>query len=136
MATIGIILLCVASLGFAVLSARYFIAPAPMVHHSAVMSYDGIDVIEGHERIFSTLYSVIGCVSLALAIIIGALGFFAMGDGGTWARLVVIVSAGILVYGGVLVPMNVERSTGVRMPWRPSIAIITMMILGSLLSFF
>ena len=130
MLTIGVFLLCVAALGFVGLAAKYILGEAPLDYHANILAHDGVTVTSGHARVFRAIYAVMGSFALALAVALAALALYPISEGALWARVTVLVVSVIAGWGGCAVPFFVERATGVRTPWRPAAALLSVVAIG------
>ncbi len=129
------ILLCIAALGVAGLAAKYLLGPAPADYHIKILQHDGVDVTDGHKRVFRALYLVLGCMALSLASILAILALIPIAQDMFWAKLAVLIIGVITAVGACGVPYRVEKETGVRTPWRPAACIIVILIVAVLMSF-
>ena len=133
--TFAVGLLCLSALGVAGLAAKYLLGPAPMAYHTAIMAHDGVEATDGHNWVFRALYTVLGSLSLALAVTLAVLALIPVAQGAFWAKLTVLVMGITSAAGGFGVPCRVEKATGVRTPWRPAAVLFVMMLCGVVLSF-
>lgn len=53
--TLAVGLLCLSALGVAGLAAKYLFGPVPMAVHAQILAHDGVEVTEGHKRVFRAL---------------------------------------------------------------------------------
>lgn len=130
----GVILICLAALGYAALGMRYMRIQGPMIHHAAILSHDGIEVEEGYNGTFRAIYRLVGSVMLCMAVVLAGLALFPIYRGETWAYVVVMIMTGLMAYGGCLAQYRVEVRTGVRMAWRPAAIVQVLILLGLLFS--
>ncbi len=130
----GVILICLASLGYLALGARYLRATGPLVHHAAILSHDGVEVEEGHNGAFVAVYQISGSVMIAFAMMLIGLAIFPIYHDETWANVLIFLVCGVMTYGACLLPFRIEQRTGVRMAWRPAAVVNVMLLLGILFS--
>jgi hypothetical protein len=131
---IAVWLLCLSALGVAELAAKYLFGPAPMAYHAEILAYDGVEVTDGHGRVFRAIYRVLGCLSLALAVTLAVLALIPVAQGMLWAKLTILGIGGISVIGAFGVPYRVEKTTGLRTPWHPAAVLFLIMLVGVVLS--
>jgi hypothetical protein len=129
------ILLCIAALGIAGLAAKYLLGPAPADYHINILKHDGVDVTDGHKRVFRALYLILGCLILSLSLTLVVLALIPIAQNLLWAKLTVLFIGAVTALGACVVPFRIEKETGVRTPWRPAAGVIALIFVAVLLSF-
>lgn len=126
------ILMGVAALGAAAMGLKYGLGPVPAPYHTQIMARDGAGAGgESTLHVLTALYRVLGGALVAVALLIAALAVGPIRDGEVWAVVVAAVAGLLVAVPGTLVPLRVERATGVATPWKIS-AIFAIVLLAGL----
>jgi hypothetical protein len=130
MVWIAATLWAVTALGLVALAARYLFGPAPTTHHAAVLRQGGGTIGEPQRLLFVTLNRILGCCQLAIAVGAFTLAWLGLSEDRLDAKLAFIAIVLLVGVPSGLAMQRLERLTGVRNPWRATIALVSLSLLG------
>lgn len=111
---------------------KYGRGPVPASYHKDIM---GESVPENVLVVLHALYRVLGAAFAALALAGAALALGPLAQGVEWAKFAIIVVVLMVAIPSTIVPWQVEKSTGVRTPWRFAAILLGVSALAFVLSF-
>jgi hypothetical protein len=116
--------------GLVALAAKYLFGPAPTTHHAAVLRQGGGTIGEPQRLLFVTLNRILGCCQLAIAAGAFALAWLGLSEDRLGAKLAFIAMALLVGVPAALAMQRLERLTGIRNPWRATVALTALALLG------
>lgn len=111
---------------------RYYMAEPPLDYHAELTKADHFG--EQTLMVLGVMYKVMGGSFAALGVVLGLLTLFGAWSGLFWAKATIVsgaVIAGAISSGAA---RGVERSTGVRTPWRIAAALTGLAVIAFALS--
>ena len=129
---VSVILYCLAMAGTAAMALKYGRGAVPLDYHRNII---GDPVPENVVIVVHALYRVFAAALAALALAGTALALGPLAQGAVWARLVIFAVVLLIAVPSMLVPRQVEITTGVRTPWRAAAMLLGVSALAFVLSF-
>ena len=134
MLTTSVLLYCIAALGAAANAVKYGRGPIPADYHTEILDRDG-GATQSAKMILAVVYRVMAGAILAFALLAAAVALGPLASGALWAKLVLPVASVAIAGPAMMMPRNLERATGVRTPWRPTLGLMLLVIVACALSF-
>lgn len=128
----AVIINLLVAFGLVALSTKYLFGPAPTDYHAEILVAGGIEITGSVPGVFKAVNTVIGSGFLSIALGSTALVWFGVQADLLWAKLAVLAMALLAGIPSSEVARRMEKTTGVKTPWRPGYAMTAL----SLVAFF
>jgi len=122
------------SLGLLALALRYGVGAVPLGYHAEILARDGAAPGANARLVLGALYRTLAGALAAMALLVA--GGAALTLEAAPAATAGLIFAATLLAGvpAALVPRRVEVETGVRTPWRASLALVAVSALAGALA--
>lgn len=118
--------------GVVAMALKYGRGPVPASYHKDIL---GEPISENVLMVLNALYRVFGAALAALALAGAALAIGPLAQGALWAKFVIFAVVMVVAVPSTIVPRQVEKSTGVRTPWRIAAILMGVSAVAFILSF-
>ncbi|WP_137699677.1 hypothetical protein [Marimonas lutisalis] len=125
----------IAALGAALMGAKYGFGPVPADYHAQIVEKDGAPPGTHLLLVLTALYRTLAGALFAVAILVAALALGPIRAGEVWAVLLAAVAGLCVAVPAALVPLRVERATGVGTPWKIGVLSGVLILAGLIAAF-
>jgi hypothetical protein len=132
MLSAAVAIYCLAMVGVAAMALKYGRGPVPLDYHKDIL---GDQIPETVLTVIHALYRVLGAAMAALALAGAALALGPLAQGAMWAKFVTFAIIVLVAVPSMFVPRQVEKTTGVRTPWRVAGVLLLVSAVSFVLSF-
>jgi hypothetical protein len=134
MLTVAVGLYCFAALGTFAMAIVYGVAPVPTAYHREILKMDGSDKGANALRIISALCRVLGGAFAALAFMLVWLALVPISADVFSAKLAALVAGLAVAIPSLIIPLQIEKDTGIRTPWRIAGILLLVILVAFVLS--
>jgi len=127
---ISTLLLCVAVGGAIAMGAKYAFGPVPATYHAEIIAKDGATAGHHTLMVLEVLYRVMGSALISMAILMLFLALGPVRAGDMMALVVAVAAASVVAVPSGLVAYRIEKTAGVKTPWRVSAILQGVLVLA------
>lgn len=123
---------CLAAMLFFLAATKYGRGPVPVTYHRLILEKEGTELSPHTLLIVAALYRAFAGAMLGLGLLIVALSLGPVRGGEFWAEVALLLAGTSFVAGTSMAPYQIEQNTGVQTPWRLSVVIGGLLVVGFL----
>lgn len=127
---VAILCNCLAGVLFLLAAVKYGRGPVPVTYHKLILESEGTELSPYLTLILTGLYRAFAGACLGLGLMVISLTLGPVRTGAFWAEIAILLVGAAFVSGSVQTPYRVEQQTGVQTPWRLSLVIGGLIVVG------